>query len=90
MTIKVTQMAHIKDTDFKALARKQTSLQMKMRLLALAHFQDGHSRTQIAQFLKVSITGHPLIYIMMIILFQLSINQVNNENCRIVKGNGLI
>jgi transposase len=57
MTIKVTQMTHIKDTDFKALARKQTSLQMKMRLLALAHFQDGHSRTQIAQFLKVSRTS---------------------------------
>ncbi|WP_424141072.1 helix-turn-helix domain-containing protein, partial [Psychromonas aquatilis] len=30
---------------------------MKMRLLALAHFQDGHSRTQIAQFLKVSRTS---------------------------------
>ncbi|WP_430732484.1 helix-turn-helix domain-containing protein, partial [Vibrio vulnificus] len=27
---------------------------MKMRLLALAHFKDGHSRTQIAKFLKVS------------------------------------
>jgi len=50
-------MEHIKKTDFKALARKQTSLQMKMRLLALAHFQDGHSRTQIAQFLKVSRTS---------------------------------
>jgi len=47
-------MEHIKKTDFKALARKQTSLQMKMRLLALAHFQDGHSRTQIAQSFKVS------------------------------------
>ena len=50
-------MDHIKYTDFKALARKQTSLQMKMRLLALAHFQDGHSRTQIAQFIKVSRTS---------------------------------
>ena len=30
---------------------------MKMRLLALAHFQDGHSRTQIAKFLKVSRTS---------------------------------
>ncbi|WP_424022290.1 helix-turn-helix domain-containing protein, partial [Oceanisphaera pacifica] len=30
---------------------------MKMRLLALAHFQDGKSRTQIAQFLKVSRTS---------------------------------
>ncbi|WP_373417065.1 helix-turn-helix domain-containing protein [Vibrio parahaemolyticus] len=27
-----------------------------MRLLALAHFKDGHSRTQIASFLKVSRT----------------------------------
>ncbi|MEL0630765.1 helix-turn-helix domain-containing protein, partial [Psychromonas aquatilis] len=50
-------MEHIKKTDFKVLARQQTSLQMKMRLLALAHFQDGHSRTQIAQFLKVSRTS---------------------------------
>lgn len=47
-------MNSLKDTDFKALARKQKSIQMKMRLLALAHFQEGHSRTQIAQFLKVS------------------------------------
>ena len=28
-----------------------------MRLLALAHFKDGHSRTQIARFLKVSRTS---------------------------------
>ncbi|MCU8400243.1 IS630 family transposase [Vibrio vulnificus] len=32
-------------------------MQMKMRLLALAHFKDGHSRTQIAKFLKVSRTS---------------------------------
>lgn len=30
---------------------------MKMRLLALAHFKDGHSHTQIAKFLKVSRTS---------------------------------
>jgi len=48
---------HIKKADFKVLARKQTSLQMKVCLLALAHFQDGHSRAQIAQFLKVSSTS---------------------------------
>ncbi len=30
---------------------------MKMRLLALSHFKDGHSRTQIAKFLKVSRTS---------------------------------
>ncbi|EGV1833033.1 hypothetical protein CGJ39_13700 [Vibrio parahaemolyticus] len=27
---------------------------MKMRLLTLAHFKDGYSRTQIVKFLKVS------------------------------------
>ncbi|WP_415846765.1 helix-turn-helix domain-containing protein, partial [Vibrio aquimaris] len=30
---------------------------MKMRLLALAHFKDGHSRTQVAKFLRVSRTS---------------------------------
>lgn len=50
-------MNSLKNTDFKTLARKQTSLQMKMRLLALVHFQEGYSRTQIAQFLKVSRTS---------------------------------
>jgi len=50
-------MNSLNNIDFKALARTQTSVQMKMRLLALAHFQDGHSRTQIALFLKVSRTS---------------------------------
>ncbi|WP_424141037.1 helix-turn-helix domain-containing protein [Psychromonas aquatilis] len=50
-------MGHIKKTDFKVLARKQTSLQIKMRLLALAHFQDVYSRTQITLFLKMSRTS---------------------------------
>lgn len=50
-------MDTLKNTDFKALARKQKSVQMKMRLLALAHFQEGNSRTQIAKFLKVSRTS---------------------------------
>lgn len=50
-------MDNFKNIDFKSLARKQTSIQMKMRLLALAHFQDGKSRTQIACFLKVSRTS---------------------------------
>ena len=31
--------------------------QMKMRLLALSHIQDGYSRTQTAKFLKVSRTS---------------------------------
>ncbi|MGS0674014.1 helix-turn-helix domain-containing protein, partial [Shewanella sp. 125m-1] len=50
-------MDNFKNTDFTALAREQKSIQMKMRLLALAHFQDGKSRTQIALFLKVSRTS---------------------------------
>lgn len=53
----ISSMDNLKQTDFNALARKQKSMQMKMRLLALAHFQDGKSRTQIAQFLKVSRTS---------------------------------
>ncbi|MBE4300609.1 helix-turn-helix domain-containing protein [Vibrio parahaemolyticus] len=43
--------------NFKKLASQQKSIQMKMRLLALDHFKDGHSRTQIAKFLKVSRTS---------------------------------
>ncbi len=50
-------MDSLKNTDFKALASKQKSIKMKMRLLVLAHFQEGHSRTQISQFLKVSSTS---------------------------------
>lgn len=50
-------MDNPKQTDFNALARKQKSMQIKIHLLALAHFQDGKSRTQIAQFLKVSRTS---------------------------------
>ena len=50
-------MDNLKQADFCALARKQKTMQIKMRLLALAHFQDGKSRTHIAQFLKVSRTS---------------------------------
>ncbi|MEH6534368.1 MAG: winged helix-turn-helix domain-containing protein [Photobacterium frigidiphilum] len=50
-------MDSLNNIDFKSLARKQTSIQMKMHFLALAHFQDGHSRTLIAKFLKVSRTN---------------------------------
>ncbi len=50
-------MDSLNKIDFKSLASKQVSIQVKMRLLALAHFQDGHSRTQIAKFLKVSRTS---------------------------------
>lgn len=50
-------MDNLKNIDFKKLASQQKSMQMKMRLLALAHFKDGQSRTQIAKFLKVSRTS---------------------------------
>ena len=50
-------MDTLNNVDFIALARKQKSIQMKMRLLALSHFQEGQSRTQIAKFLKVSRTS---------------------------------
>ena len=43
--------------DFNALAKEQKSIRMKLRFLALAHFQEGHSRYAIAQFLKVSRTS---------------------------------
>ena len=50
-------MDSLDNIDFKKLASQQKSIQMKMRLLALAHFKDGQSRTQIAKFLKVSRTS---------------------------------
>ncbi|RWX53611.1 IS630 family transposase [Photobacterium chitinilyticum] len=50
-------MDSLKNIDFKALASQQKSIQMKMRLLALSHFQDGYSRTEITKFLKVSRTS---------------------------------
>jgi len=50
-------MDSLNNIDAKSLASKQTSIQMKMRFWALAHFQDGHSRTQIAKYLKVSRTS---------------------------------
>ena len=50
-------MPDLKNTDFKKLASQQKSIQMKMRLLALAHFKDGQSRTSISKFLKVSRTS---------------------------------
>ncbi|EGR0670148.1 helix-turn-helix domain-containing protein [Vibrio vulnificus] len=50
-------MDSLNNLDFKKLANQQKSIQMKMRLLALAHCKDGHSRTQMAKFLKVSRTS---------------------------------
>ncbi|MFH6562534.1 helix-turn-helix domain-containing protein, partial [Aeromonas caviae] len=43
--------------DFLALAKAETNARKRMRFLALAHFQEGHSRTDIARFLKVSRTS---------------------------------
>ncbi|AGU96231.1 transposase [Vibrio campbellii ATCC BAA-1116] len=50
-------MDSLNNTDFKKLASQQKTIQMKVRLLALAHFKEGHSRTQIAKYLKVSRTS---------------------------------
>ncbi len=50
-------MDSLNNTDFRKLASQQKTIQMKMRLLALAHFKEGHSRTQIAKYLKVSRTS---------------------------------
>lgn len=50
-------MDSLNNTDFKKLASQQKTVQMKVRLLALSHFKEGHSRTQIAKYLKVSRTS---------------------------------
>lgn len=39
------------------LIRKEKNARMKVKLLAVLHFQDGKSRYQIADFLKVSRTS---------------------------------
>ncbi|NRD74128.1 helix-turn-helix domain-containing protein [Shewanella sp. VB17] len=39
------------------LIRKETNARMKLKLLALLHFQEGKSRYQIADYLKVSRTS---------------------------------
>lgn len=39
------------------LIRKERNARMKLKLLAVLHFQDGKSRYQIADFLKVSRTS---------------------------------
>ena len=50
-------MNTIESIDFKSLIGQQKTMQMKMRLLALEHFKQGHSRTKIAQSLMVSRTS---------------------------------
>jgi len=43
--------------DFSELAKTHKSVRMRLRYSALAHFQEGKSRTDIAKFLKVSRTS---------------------------------
>ena len=47
-------MHSIKNTDFKSLILKEKNARMRVRLMALAHIQDGTNRTQTARFLKVN------------------------------------
>lgn len=47
----------MKKYDFSELAKTHKSVRMRLRYLALAHFQEGQSRTDIAKFLKVSRTS---------------------------------
>lgn len=49
---------HIPETpDFMKLIRQEKNARMKLKLLALLHFQEGKSRYQIADYLKVSRTS---------------------------------
>lgn len=50
-------MANFKNTDFHKLASSEKNARMQLRLKALAHFQDGKSKADIARFLKVSRTS---------------------------------
>ncbi|MBW8184728.1 helix-turn-helix domain-containing protein [Shewanella nanhaiensis] len=43
--------------DLMKLVRKETNARMRLKLLALLHFQEGKSRYQIADYLKVSRTS---------------------------------
>ena len=47
----------MKKHNFSELAKTHQCVRMRNRYLALAHFQEGHSRTDIAKFLKVSRTS---------------------------------
>ena len=47
----------MKKYDFTELAKTHKSVRMRLRYSALAHFQEGQSRTDIAKFLKVSRTS---------------------------------
>lgn len=47
----------MKKDDINLLAKTHQSVRMRLRFMALAHFQEGHSRYAIAKFLKVSRTS---------------------------------
>ncbi|MFA0195690.1 helix-turn-helix domain-containing protein [Vibrio artabrorum] len=47
-------MNSLNNTDLKKLASQQKTIQIKVHLLALAHFKDSLSRAQIVKALKVS------------------------------------
>jgi transposase len=44
----------LKNIDFTALAKRESNARKKLRLLALAHFNDGVNKAAIARILKVS------------------------------------
>lgn len=50
-------MEKLKTTDFRCLARREKNAQKRIRLLALAHFSEGHNRSEISNILKVSRTS---------------------------------
>lgn len=45
------------DHDFAALLRHEKNARMRMRLLGLAHLQDGKTYTQVAQLLKIEVSA---------------------------------
>ena len=50
-------MEKLNTTDFRSLARREKNAQKRIRLLALAHFSEGHNRVEITNILKVSRTS---------------------------------
>ncbi|WP_443020111.1 IS630 family transposase [Shewanella sp. MTB7] len=50
-------MEKLNTTDFRSLARREKNAQKRIRLLALAHFSEGHNRIEITSILKVSRTS---------------------------------
>lgn len=50
-------MEKLETTDFRDLARREKNAQKRIRFLALAHFSEGHNRSEITRILKVSRTS---------------------------------